>query len=122
MGQVRDLTLDLVERVVASRDWDFTTTDDSIIVEFPEARYLISAAGDILVVTGVLDVDVPIETIEDWHRTQPWPTLSRELVGSDWRVASEVAGYFPDGMSEGQVLTLLTTAFNSTARFAESLE
>lgn len=118
---VVDLSYDLVRAVLAEEGWaHLNAPDDALAVLFEDADFVISIAEDVLVVTGLVDApgfspEQIDDLIETWHRSRPWPTCRREL-GEDGGVSvvTEVAGFYPSGISAAQAATHLRSAVGST--------
>lgn len=121
---VVDLSYDLIRTALASEDWHhFDTPDGTVAVPFEGADFLVSIAGgedEILVVTGLVDAsgftpEQIDDILETWHRRHRWPTCRREIdAEGSVSVVTEVAGFYPSGLSAGQVATQLRRAVGST--------
>lgn len=135
MTTVHDLSYPLVGRALDAEQWVHSPAPDgSLLVVFDHGNFLVTVEGvedEILLVTGLIDapvaagdLDAVDDVIDDWHRTQMWPTVNRSEAGGDGavEVTTEVAGYFPHGASLAQVRTQLRCAVGSTQALVRRLE
>lgn len=134
MNKVHDLSVALVARALDAEGWLYSETPDGgLLAVFEHGNFLVTVEGaeeEILVVTGLLDGRVDAsnvadvdDIIDDFHRSQLWPTIRREPAGEgEFSLATEVAGYFPHGASCEQVRTQLRCAVGSSQALAHRLE
>lgn len=116
----------LIARALDAEGWDYGhTPDGQITTTFDAASFVVAVEGaeeEILVVTGLIDASFTDtaaldDVLDEWHRSRPWPKAWRD---GD-RVVTEVAGYFPAGLSLEQARTQLRCAVGSTAALAGRL-
>ncbi len=125
---VVDLSYDLIRSVLAEEGWDHVPAPEgALAVLFEDADFVISVTGDVLVVTGLVDArwlspEQIDDLIETWHRSRPWPTCRREVdEDGSASVVTEVAGFYPSGLSAAQAATHLRSAVGSTQALVERL-
>lgn len=126
---VVDLSYDLIRSVLAEEGWSHVDApDDALAVLFEDADFIVSIAGDVLVVTGLVDApgfspEQIDDLIETWHRSRPWPTCRRTLEeDGSVTVVTEVAGFYPSGLSADQAVTHLRSAVGSTQALVARLD
>lgn len=131
---VHDLDDALIARAFDAEGWDWGhTTSDEIASAFDIGNFVVTVTGledEILVVTGQLAAQFPGElaervddVLDDWHRSRPWPTCLRSEPDETGRITvrTEVAGYFPFGLSLDQARTQLRCAVGSTSALVDRL-
>lgn len=116
---VVDLSYALLREVLDQEGWTYLE-GDALALAFEDADFLVAINGDILVVSGLIDAphataEQVDDLIDSWHRERPWPTCRREAAeDGSVQVVTEVAGYYPSGLSAGQARTHLRSAVGST--------
>lgn len=130
---VHDLDDSLIARAFDAEGWDWAHSPSGEIVSlFDAAQFVVTITGledEILVVSGRVAEEFPGEltdavddVLDEWHRTRPWPTCRRlDDDEGTFTVLTEVAGYFPSGLSLEQIRTQLRCAVGSTSALATRL-